>query len=205
MPESTPFEIFRRTMLPVILVVALLGIGAVAFVLVPVLRPLGALGDVLFLLLMAALADWLAPAGSGWLRRATRRHVAHRWPDFPLGRAAFVGLALASRRHSAARLAETDDDAGFLLLEPGRLNYRGGMALDLPVAQIAEVVPQAYLMSLGLCGRIRLNLAPGAAEEWLAIDSRSRPSMLLKQLDNRRLLLRLRAWLAAERTHLPAL
>lgn len=205
MPESTPFEAFRRTMLPLVLVVALVGLGAVVVVLAPVLKPLGALGHVIFLLLLTVMADWLAPVGSGWLRRATRRHVAQRWPEFALGRAEFVGLALASKRHSAARLAETDDDAGFLLLEPGRLTYRGGLALDLPVAQIAEVVPQSFLMAFGLCGRIRLVLAPGAGEEWLAIDSRRRPSMLLKQLDNRRLLLRLRAWLAAERVGLPAL
>ncbi|HAZ62572.1 MAG TPA: hypothetical protein DCZ72_03030 [Armatimonadetes bacterium] len=159
---------------------------------------LGPLGPILALVLWIAwVRDRAVLIGNRDLRREVAAKLTGLGHLVETGHDEFVGLAYPCFFEHSRRLVETDDDVGFLSIDPQGLVFVGdGDEFAIPAADITDVYVTRDSASAGLSARIYVEIASGEPQETVVFDSRGHDSHLACNRANHTIAQRIRAIMA---------
>lgn len=156
---------------------------------------LGPLGPILALVLWIAwIRDRAVLIGNRDLRGEVAAKLTSLGHLVETGHDEFVGLAYPCFFEHSRRLVETDDDVGFLSIEPQGLVFLGdGDEFAIPAEDITDVYVTRDSASAGLSTRVYVEIASGEPQETVVFDSRGHDSHLACNRANHALAARIRA------------
>ncbi len=191
-----PFEIYRRRALRIVGAESLVGAVLATLAMVPLgwLLPAGLLMPAWLVL----FALWQLEVGLLAGNRRLRHDVAERLRGFghlvDTGADRFVGLAYPCYFGHERRLVESDDDVGFLSVEPAGLVYCGdGDEFTIAADNIASVRLLRDPGTLFLLNRVVVETRDGEPHDRLIFDSRHHRLHSVCNRDNLRLAAAIRA------------
>ncbi|MBI2298677.1 MAG: hypothetical protein HYU66_06955 [Armatimonadetes bacterium] len=194
------FVAYKKRFLPLVgLLSAVVAAGGMLLFLF-LARQVGLLPGLLaFFAVLAASIDRLLLLGNGWLRRRVEAKLKSlgELPQHHAGR--FVGLAHPCYLdHLSRRMAETDDDIGFLTIGPAGLQYRGdAISFNIAADQVEDV--RLVRSPHAPWERVEVRIRDGEPFDAVIFDSRNAGSHRACRRDSRKLYQQLRAmaWIAA--------
>lgn len=196
MPKRRLFDQYKRRALPVVTVLILLGtivVMGLGFALMLLFGPLAAAPVVVGMLWL--MIEYGLLFGNQGLRRSVAAKLRGYGRRVDTGDDRFVGLAWPCHFDSIdRRMAETDDDVGFLRITPAGIEFWGdGVEFTVPADDIADVRLRRHSDAFAFWPRVEVDIRSGDPMETVVFDSRNLARHGQCRRDNRRLYRELRS------------